>query len=207
MESLHAYLSQIAQTLLDTPRGPLQAIADALWETYQRDGTILICGNGGSAATASHFACDLVKSTIRPNSRRVRAQALTDNVALLTAWSNDQSYQDVFVEQLASAYRPGDLVCAISGSGNSANVLKAIEWANQRGAPTVGLSGFNGGALAHIVRYSVHVANHVMPQVEDAHMAICHGLALELGMRIEQSVLEGAWDSVTTPLLSKTYAG
>jgi len=206
MRSLDAYLNQIAQTLMEIPRGPVETIAELLWETYRRDGTILICGNGGSAATASHFACDLVKSTVRPNYRRVRAQALTDNLPVLTAWSNDQSYEDIFVEQLASYYRPGDLLFAISGSGNSRNVLRAVEWANQQAAPTVGLSGFNGGALACLVGYNIHVANHVMAQVEDAHMAICHALALELGMRVEQSAIASAWGSAA-PLLSKAYAG
>jgi len=183
-EELDGYLLQVAQTLIDLPRGPLETILQALWETYERDGTILICGNGGSAANASHFACDLAKSTIIENTRRTRALALTDNGSLITAWSNDQSYADVFVEQLRSLYRPGDLLFAISGSGNSPNVLRAVEWANDCGAPTVGLTGFDGGKLARLSRYSLHIDNHVMPQVEDVHMAVCHGLAVAFRMRI-----------------------
>jgi D-sedoheptulose 7-phosphate isomerase len=187
MEHLDLYLSQLTRTLAILPREPLQRIARALWETYEHDGTILICGNGGSAATASHFACDLAKWTISTERRRLRALALTDNVPLMTAWSNDLSYEELFLEQLISHYRPGDLLFAISGSGNSPNVLRAIDWANQRGAPTVGLSGFDGGSMARLVRYSLHVDNHVMPQVEDVHIAVCHALAVELGLRIEQS--------------------
>ena len=190
MEHLDIYLSQVARTLTTLPREPLQRIAQALWETYDHDGTILICGNGGSAATASHFACDLAKWTISAGRRRVRALALTDNVPVMTAWSNDLSYEGLFLEQLISHYRPGDLLFAISGSGNSPNVLRAIDWANQRGAPTVGLSGFDGGRMSQLVRHSLHIDNHVMPQVEDAHMAVCHALAVELGLRIEQSVIE-----------------
>ena len=184
MEQLDIYLNQVAQALIALPRPPLEAIAQALWETYQRDGTIVICGNGGSAATASHFACDLAKWTINPGRRRVRALALTDNVPVMTAWSNDRSYDDPFVEQLISHYRPGDLLFAISGSGNSPNVLRAVDWASQSDAPTVGLSGFDGGALARKVGYSLRIANNVMPQVEDVHMAVCHALAVHLGERI-----------------------
>jgi D-sedoheptulose 7-phosphate isomerase len=186
MERLDTYLTQVAQTLRDLRRDQLAAVAQALWKTYERDGTIVICGNGGSAATASHFACDLAKWTVRAERRRVRALALTDNIPVMTAWSNDKSYDDMFVEQLIGHYRPGDLLFAISGSGNSPNVLRSVVWANARGAPTVGLSGFDGGKLARLARHSLHVANSVMPQVEDAHMAVCHALAVELGMLIEQ---------------------
>jgi D-sedoheptulose 7-phosphate isomerase len=187
MESLDIYLNELAQTLTALPRRALAEVAQALWETYERDGTIIVCGNGGSAATASHFACDLAKWTISPDRRRLRALALTDNVALMTAWSNDRSYESVFVEQLSTHYRPGDLLVAISGSGNSPNIVQAVLWANQRGAPTVGLSGFDGGKLAQLARYSVHVDNHTMPQVEDAHTAVCHALAVQLGLWIGQS--------------------
>jgi D-sedoheptulose 7-phosphate isomerase len=187
MEQLDTYLNAVARTLEELPRGPLEAIAQALWETYQRDSTIIVCGNGGSAATASHFACDLLKWTVAPGRRRVRALALTDNIPVMTAWSNDKSYEALFVEQLISHYRPGDLIFAISGSGNSPNVLQAITWANQHDAPTAGLSGFDGGKLAQLARYSLCVDNHSMPQVEDAHSAVCHALAVWLGIRLDQS--------------------
>jgi D-sedoheptulose 7-phosphate isomerase len=189
MAQFDAYLLQVAQTLMHLPRPQIEAIAQALWETYERDATILVCGNGGSAASASHFACDLVKSTLLPDARRVRALALTDNVPLITAWSNDQSYADVFVEQLINVYRPGDLVFAISGSGNSPNVLRAVAWANEQGAPTVGLTGFDGGMLARLAHYSLRMENNSMPQVEDVHMTVCHALAVELRARIAQSAL------------------
>lgn len=187
MDVLSRYIDQVAASLRHLPREQLRQVASALWATYERDRTIFVCGNGGSAATASHFVCDLAKSTIRPGARRVRALALTDNVPLLTAWSNDQSYADVFVEQLAAHYREGDLIVAISGSGNSPNVLRAIEWGNQVGATTVGLSGFDGGALARLATVALQVENFVMPQVEDLHLLICHALAINLGALIEQS--------------------
>ncbi|MCS6881901.1 MAG: SIS domain-containing protein [Oscillochloridaceae bacterium] len=187
---LNRYLHLVSQSLQQLPREPLEAIADALWHTYERDGTIFICGNGGSAATASHFACDLTKWTIRPGARRVRALALTDNVPVITAFSNDQGYADVFVEQLMTHYRPGDLLFAISGSGNSPNVLEAVSWANARGAITIGLTGFDGGKLAQLAQISLHSATYHMPAVEDVHSAVCHSLAVTMGLRIEESLLE-----------------
>jgi D-sedoheptulose 7-phosphate isomerase len=197
ISDLNTYLLQVTQTLSQVPRQPLDRIAKAIWETYERDATILICGNGGSAASASHFACDLAKLTISADCRRVRALALTDNMALMTAWSNDQAYADVFVEQLIGIYRPGDLLFAISGSGNSPNVLRAVEWANERGAPTVGLTGFEGGKLARLARFSLHIQNDVMPQVEDIHMTICHGLAVAMRRRIaDTAVLANALANV-----------
>ena len=197
IEDLNTYLHQVAQTVTQLPRQPLDRIAEAIWETYERDGTILICGNGGSAASASHFACDMAKLTISADSRRVRALALTDNIPLITAWSNDQAYADVFVEQLIGLYRPGDMLFAISGSGNSPNVLRAVEWANDRGAPTVGLTGFDGGRLARLARFSLHVRNDIMPQVEDIHMTICHGLAVAMRRRIaDMALLANAFGSL-----------
>ncbi len=188
MKHVSRYLSQVVSTLQLLPQQPLNAIAETIWDVYQRDGTIFICGNGGSAATASHFACDLAKWTIRPPARRVRALALTDNIPIMTAWSNDQSYASVFVEQLISHYRPGDAVVAISGSGNSPNVLEVVDWANQMGAVSVGITGFDGGQLYQIAQVPMRVENYCMPQVEDAHSMICHALAVNLGQQIEESL-------------------
>jgi D-sedoheptulose 7-phosphate isomerase len=200
MHQLHRYVEEVAHTLRSLPQQNMEAIAEALWETYRRDGTIIICGNGGSAATASHFACDLSKLTVRPNLRRVRALALTESMPLLTAWSNDQSYSDVFLEQLITHYRPGDLLMAISGSGNSPNVLRAIAWANSQGAPTVGLCGFDGGQLAQSARLVLRVDNTSMPQIEDAHSTICHALAVNLSRTIGQVRLESGDQHLAEPL-------
>jgi D-sedoheptulose 7-phosphate isomerase len=201
MEHLSRYVNQLISTLQLLPQQPLGTIAEALWETYRRDGTIFVCGNGGSAATASHFACDLAKWTIRPPARRVRALALTDNVPIMTAWSNDQSYSSVFVEQLISHYRPGDTVLAISGSGNSPNVLEAVAWGNQAGAMTIGITGFDGGQLSRIARVHMRVDNYCMPQVEDIHSMICHALAVNLGQQIEESLSELAVEVSASQLM------
>lgn len=184
MSRVDSYLASLAASLAATPREALAAVEGALWATYARDGTIIVCGNGGSAATASHFACDLAKWTISPGARRLRALALTDNVPLITAWGNDTAYERVFVEQLMTLYRPGDTLVAISGSGNSPNVLRAVEWANGQGAATVGITGFGGGKLAGLAQVSLVAPSSFMPEVEDVHSAICHGLAVSLGERI-----------------------
>lgn len=188
MNILTSYFVQMSRTLEQLPLAPLQQIADALWDAYERDATIFVCGNGGSAATASHFVCDLSKWTIQAQARRVRAIALTDNVPLITAWSNDQNYADVFVEQLKALYRDGDVIVAISGSGNSPNVVRAVEWGNAVGAVTVGITGFDGGRLHQIAQIGLHINNSFMPQVEDIHSTICHALAVNLGKQIEASL-------------------
>lgn len=188
MNNLTSYVVQTYQMLKQLPLWELQRVADAIWEAYQRDATIFVCGNGGSAATASHFACDLSKWTINPQSRRVRAIALTDNVPLITAWSNDQEYADVFVEQLQALYRDGDIIIAISGSGNSANVVRAIEWGNRVGAVTIGITGRDGGRLYRIAKIGLHVKNNFMPLIEDIHSVVCHALAVNLGCQIEASL-------------------
>jgi D-sedoheptulose 7-phosphate isomerase len=187
---LDSYLTTMSRVLEQLPRQPLETISEVLWKTYGADGTIFTCGNGGSAATASHFTCDLRKWTVQPGRRRVRSIALTDNVPLLTAYSNDLSYADVFVEQLIGLYRPGDVLVAISGSGNSPNILRAVAWANEQGAATIGLTGFDGGALAGTARHALRVDNHCMPQVEDAHSTVCHALAYDLALRMDAARLD-----------------
>src|SRR5690349_2989548 len=184
MQRIDSYLNELAAALAATPREPLHAIERALWETYERDATIVVCGIGGSAASASHFACDLAKWTICEGCRRVRALALTDNIPVMSAWSNDTTYERVFIEQLIGLYRPGDTLVGISGSGNSPNVLRVIEWANAQGAPTIGMSGFDGGKLARLARLKVVVPSQFMPEVEDVHISLCHALAVSIGERV-----------------------
>ena len=135
---------------------------------------IFIMGNGGSAATASHFACDLAKGTVSGSLPFFRVMALTDNVALMTAYANDQSYEHIFAGQLANWVQPDDIVIGISTSGQSPNVLRATALANERGATTIGLTGFDGGMLAPLVTYSVHVPCHSVGQAEDIHLMLIH---------------------------------
>jgi D-sedoheptulose 7-phosphate isomerase len=190
MSRIDGYLASLAARLTQIPAAGIVALEMAVWDAYQRDAMIFTCGNGGSAASATHLACDLQKWTIVPGRRRVRAMSLGDNAALLSAWGNDAAYADVFVEPLQNLFRPGDLVLAISGSGNSPNVLRAITWANEHGGMTVGLSGFDGGALARLAQIALVVPSAFMPEVEDMHLALCHGLAVTLAERIRASANE-----------------
>jgi len=135
---------------------------------------IFFCGNGGSASTASHFTSDLAKGTIVEGTPRFRALSLADNIPQMLAWGNDSCYEDIFVEQLKNLMDPGDVVIGISGSGNSGNVLRAIEYANANGAVTVGLTGFNGGKLKDMAKLVLVVPIHYMQKIEDVHMLVDH---------------------------------
>ena len=169
------YLNGISDLVERLPQGQISQIAQVLHAIYRADGVIYVCGNGGSAATASHFALDLAKGTrAKAGDRRVRAVALTDSVPLLTAWGNDSSYADVFAEQLAAWFRPGDGLVAISGSGNSPNVLRAVEFVNTQGGVTCGLTGYAGGKLATLATHSVIVPSDDLEKIEDCHMILCH---------------------------------
>ena len=138
---------------------------------------IFVCGNGGSASTASHFACDIVKGASFNRETRFRIMALTDSLPTLTAYSNDVSYESVFVEQLRNFAEPGDLVMGISGSGNSPNVLRALEYANSIGCKTIALTGRDGGQLGPLAQLNIHVPVPHMGRIEDAHLIICHMIA------------------------------
>lgn len=185
MQHVAEYLSGIGDLVPRIPQDQVSRIAEVLRDVYQTDGTIFVCGNGGSAATASHFALDLAKGTRRDlPGRRVRALALTDSVPLLTAWGNDTAYDRVFAEQLDAWYRPGDCLVAISGSGNSKNVLEAVTLVNERGGVTCGLTGYAGGRLAGLATHSVIVPSDDLEKIEDCHMILCHLYTAYLRRRI-----------------------
>src|SRR5882724_9080540 len=127
---------------------------------------IFVCGNGGSASTASHFACDMVKGASFGRESRFRIMALTDSLPTITAYSNDVSYECIFAEQLKNFAQPGDVVIAISGSGNSPNVLRAVEYANSAGCRTIALTGRDGGKLGPLAQLNIHSANPHMGRIE-----------------------------------------
>ena len=147
-----------------------------LEQARSQDKQIFVCGNGGSAATANHFACDMVKGASYGRDRRFRIMALSEQIPTLTAYANDVGYDSVFVEQLKNFARPGDLLIVISGSGCSPNVLRAAEYAREIGCRTIGLSGRDGGDLRSLVDLELHVDEPHMGRIEDAHMIICHML-------------------------------
>jgi D-sedoheptulose 7-phosphate isomerase len=150
-----------------------QAI-DILKRARDEDRRIFVCGNGGSASTASHFVCDMVKGASFHRDKRFRIMALTDSLPTITAYANDVCYDCVFVEQLKNFAQPGDVVMAISGSGNSPNVLQAVEYANSIGCRTIALSGRNGGKLGPMAQLNLQASNPHMGRIEDVHMIVMH---------------------------------
>ncbi len=180
------YTSYFNQSLASLDHAEISRLLEILIDAYENDRTVFVIGNGGSAANASHFANDLAKGTLQSleQKKRLRALSLTDNVALMTAYGNDEGYASIFEQQLRTYARPGDIVVAISGSGNSPNVVGAIEWANANGLHTVGVTGFAGGKLKQIVATSVHVPLDDMCTSESVHSVIFHYVAIELQQRL-----------------------
>ena len=174
MERIKTYITNLQAAIDALPIEKIKRVIDLIMEAYETNKQIFVVGNGGSASTASHFACDLGKGTIVPGKRRLRIMSLTDNVAVMTAWANDVSYDDIFVEQLKNLLNRNDLVIGISASGNSRNVLKAIEHANSMDCITIGLTGFGGGKLANIADESIIVDSYDYGPVEDIHLILDH---------------------------------
>lgn len=173
---LEAHLEAVRVALSRIPLPDVARVVDAVRTAHVQGRHIYIFGNGGSASTATHFACDLSKATVIKGRRRLRVTSLTDNIALMTALANDMSYEHVFAEPVRNLVNPGDLVIAISASGNSPNVLKGIGAAREQGAITVGLVGCTGGRLIHMVDICVHVKHHDYGVVEDCHLVLEHAI-------------------------------
>jgi D-sedoheptulose 7-phosphate isomerase len=183
MSDITNYLDQICRVLQDLPHDEIARIADILAQARVEGRQIFIMGNGGSAATASHFACDLGKGTIEPGKPRFRVIALTDNMSLFSALANDWGYDGVFAEQLDSLGQPGDVAIGISGSGNSENVLRAMDLARGRGLTTIGFTGFGGGRLKDKVDVCLLVDCQIIEQIEDAHLVLEHLICTALRQR------------------------
>jgi len=174
LESIINYFAELEQMMRAISLSDLKKVLGILEEGYHNGHRIFVMGNGGSAATASHFALDLSKNTIMPGAPRVKAISLTDHVPLITAWSNDTHYEHIFAEQLANMIEPGDVVIGISASGNSANVINAVKLARQNRAATIGLLGAKGGKLKDMVDAYVLAPGQNIEQEEDAHMILTH---------------------------------
>jgi len=182
--SSETYFHGVDSALRRLPFSVIDQLSDVLWQAYLDDRSLYVFGNGGSAALASHIACDLGKGTIVNGRRRFRVVALTDNVPLMTACANDASYEDIFSEQLKSLVRRGDVVLAISGSGNSPNVLSALHVAQQANAITLGLTGYQGGKMKAFCDLCVVVPSDNMQVIEDLHVSVSHSVFLSLRSRI-----------------------
>jgi D-sedoheptulose 7-phosphate isomerase len=182
--TLRDYWDEVADVAAAIDLTDLERAAVMLLTCQARGRVVFVIGNGGSAATASHFACDLSKGTRRDGPPTFHVVSLTDNVPLLTAWANDSGYDRVFSEQLTALARPGDLLVAISASGNSPNVVAAVDAARSCGMSVVSLSGRSGGRLAHLVDVLVNVPSDTIEVVEDAHLIVAHSLCVAVRERL-----------------------
>jgi D-sedoheptulose 7-phosphate isomerase len=186
--SSREYLDRVRE-LLDTLPDQTDRFVDALWEAFEQGATIFLAGNGGSASAASHFGQDLAKGTLADMQmrRRFRVIPLTDNIGFITALANDEGYESVFDQQLRNLARPGDTLVAISGSGNSPNILRAVDHARSIGMRTIGITGYDGGKLLQCADLSVHVAVWDMGMAEALHGVIFHLAMNRLRDRVSAS--------------------
>src|SRR5262245_62589059 len=191
MEQIRSYLDEVSQLVASLPAAQLDGVVTRLMEAYDEGRQLFLLGNGGSAATASHLLADFQKCIYMAGGRTFRALAVTDSIPLITAWANDTHYDNVFAEQLRPWVQPGDLVIAISGSGNSPNVLRAVQVARELGAYVLGLAGYPGGSLQEVVDECLVVPCNNMQRVEDCHMIIGHVLFWRMMGRIEERKLAG----------------
>ena len=185
------YLKQVAALLEQIP-DQCDRFVDALYRGFEEERTVFLIGNGGSAANASHFGQDLAKGTLSSMSatRRFRVIPLTDNIGFITALANDEGYDSIFEQQLRNLARKGDLLVAISGSGNSPNVLRAVEYARSIGMTTIGVTGFDGGKLRGMADYSVHIPIDDMGMVEALHGVVFHHAMCFLRERMARAEAE-----------------
>jgi D-sedoheptulose 7-phosphate isomerase len=185
-----AFLKRVGEELSRIDPAEVRALADAIYHCYEHRRLVFLVGNGGSGSNASHFCEDLGKGTLtradfdNDRKKRLRVLSLTDNTPYILAWGNDEGFERVFVEQLKNLAGPGDLLIAISGSGNSPNVLRAVEWANRHGLVTFGCTGFGGGKLRQLAQHGLHVPLEDMGIVESIHLTAFHWVVDNLHARI-----------------------
>jgi len=184
------YFASLQDVLAQLDLSVIDRMSDAVWENYERGRALYIFGNGGSAALASHFACDIGKGTVAAGRKRLRTVALTDNVPLITALANDLAYHDIFSEQLAGLAAKDDVVFAISGSGNSPNVVRGLEEARKLGLRTLVLTGFAGGRVKSLADLCLVVPSDNMQHIEDAHLCATHAIFRAVRHRMTQANAE-----------------
>ncbi|MFN0054843.1 MAG: SIS domain-containing protein [Planctomycetales bacterium] len=186
------YLERCAEVFGTLDHGQLESLADDLYGAWQRQKFVFVCGNGGSGSNASHLAADAGKNTLRredftnDQARRLKIWSLTDNTPNILAWGNDEGFDRIFVEQLKNVATPGDVLIAISGSGNSPNILRSVEWAKTHGLTTWGVTGYDGGKLIRLADKSLHVPLDDMGMVESIHLTVFHWVLNDLYGRVNQ---------------------
>lgn len=174
MEQIKNYISTLQKTMDNLHQPLISEVIHTLQHARMRGSQIFIMGNGGSASTASHFVCDLAKNTRYDGLPHFRVIGLADNMEIFSAYANDEGYENVFSQQLINLVRPDDVVIAISASGNSKNVVNAVEEAQKHNAITIGFTGFDGGRLGQLVDTHIHVNSIIIEHVEDVHLMLEH---------------------------------
>lgn len=188
IEYIREYMTELNQTIQKLPSEKIDQLVHILHNARLNGRQIFIMGNGGSASTASHFVCDLAKNTAFPDMPGFKVIGLSDNMSIFSALANDHGYENVFVDQLRNFVQANDVVIAISTSGNSENVIHAVEHANKVGAITVGLTGYNGGTLGKLVNLEIRVPSKNVQHIEDLHLSIEHVVCYSLLRMAEISV-------------------
>lgn len=168
------YLLGLKKNIDSLPLGKIDEVIDLMLKAYDGNRQIFIFGNGGSASTASHFACDINKGVSLGLEKRFKVICLNDNLPIMLAYGNDISYEDIFIEQLKNFLGPNDIVVGFSGSGNSKNVIKAIQYANENNADSIAFTGLDGGELVKIAKTSIVVPTDNMQRTEDLHLVLTH---------------------------------
>ena len=183
---IRTYLDNLHAAIQELPIADIEIVVDVIYQAYRRGNQIFIMGNGGSAATSSHFACDLGKGTVAPGKGRFRVMSLNDNVPLMTAYANDFGYDHIFAEQLENLVQPDDVVIMLTASGNSPNILRAADCAKQHDAITIGLIGFGGGKLKDMVDHHITISSRDYGNVEDIHLILEHSISAYFRERLKQ---------------------
>jgi D-sedoheptulose 7-phosphate isomerase len=204
------YLDRCSEVFRTLDLTQMQDLADDMYAAWQKQKFVFVCGNGGSGSNASHFCADAGKNTLRredfanDNMRRLRILSLTDNTPNILAWGNDEGFDRVFVEQLKNYATTGDTLIAISGSGNSPNILKAVDWANAHGVVTWGVTGYDGGKLLKTAAKSLHVPLFDMGMVESVHLVVFHWILNDLFGRVNSV---GRYEDGTHKIKTAVFEG
>ncbi len=190
MKFIKSYIDELKEALDDLSEDVIEHVLDILHVARMDNQQVFIFGNGGSAATASHFVCDLGKNTRVQGAPNFRVTGLTDNIALFSALANDEGYENVFVEQLGNLLQLNDVVIGISTSGNSENVINAIQFAKSVGAKSIGFTGFNSGELGSLTDVDLHVSSYSIEHVEDIHLVLEHLITKGLREKAMEMVMK-----------------